>query len=61
LKTWCQQALLTGGTSKVGVVELAEEIFHMPVPYGYPQTVRGLNDIVRNPITPPAWACCNTA
>ncbi len=43
--------VLTGGTSKMeGVVELAEEIFHMPVRVGYPQTVRGLNDIVRNPI-----------
>jgi cell division protein FtsA len=43
--------VLTGGTSKMeGAVELAEEIFHMPVRLGYPQTVRGLNDIVRNPI-----------
>lgn len=43
--------VLSGGTSKMeGVVELAEEIFHMPVRVGYPQTVQGLNDIVRNPI-----------
>ncbi|MDG1944802.1 MAG: cell division protein FtsA [Halioglobus sp.] len=43
--------VLTGGTSKMeGVVELAEEIFHMPVRVGFPQTVMGLNDIVRNPI-----------
>lgn len=43
--------VLTGGTSKMeGVVELAEEIFHMPVRVGSPQTVQGLNDIVRNPI-----------
>jgi cell division protein FtsA len=43
--------VLTGGTSKMeGVVELAEEIFHMPVRVGYPQSVRGMNDIVRNPI-----------
>ncbi len=43
--------VLTGGTSKMeGVVELAEEIFHMPVRVGYPQWVKGLNDIVRNPI-----------
>jgi cell division protein FtsA len=43
--------VLTGGTSKMeGVVELAEEIFHMPVRVGYPQTVQGLTDIVRNPI-----------
>ena len=43
--------VLTGGTAKMeGVVELAEEIFHMPVRVGYPQAVQGLNDIVRNPI-----------
>jgi cell division protein FtsA len=43
--------VLTGGTSRMeGVVELAEEIFHMPVRVGFPQTVSGLNDIVRNPI-----------
>lgn len=43
--------VLTGGTSKMeGVMELAEEIFHMPVRVGFPQTVMGLTDIVRNPI-----------
>lgn len=43
--------VLTGGTSKMeGVVELAEEIFHMPVRLGAPQTVKGLKDIVDNPI-----------
>jgi cell division protein FtsA len=43
--------VLTGGTSKMeGVVELAEEIFHMPVRVGCPQAVQGLNDILRNPI-----------
>ncbi|MCR9105871.1 MAG: cell division protein FtsA [Gammaproteobacteria bacterium] len=43
--------VLTGGTSKMeGVVELAEEIFHMPVRVGAPQGVQGLTDIVRNPI-----------
>ena len=43
--------VLTGGTSKMeGVVELAEEIFHMPVRVGVPQSVMGLTDIVRNPI-----------
>ena len=43
--------VLTGGTSKMeGVMELAEEIFHMPVRVGYPQSVQGLTDIVRNPI-----------
>ena len=33
-----------------GVVELAEEIFHMPVRIGAPAGVQGMNDIVRNPI-----------
>ena len=43
--------VLTGGTSKMeGVVELAEEIFHMPVSIGKPTGVEGLSDIIRNPI-----------
>ncbi|GGD05085.1 cell division protein FtsA [Halopseudomonas salina] len=43
--------VLTGGTSKMeGAVELAEEIFHMPVRLGVPQEFKGLTDVVRNPI-----------
>jgi cell division protein FtsA len=43
--------VLTGGTSKMeGAVELAEEIFHMPVRLGVPEGVAGLVDVVRNPI-----------
>ena len=43
--------VFTGGTSKMeGVVELAEEIFHMPVRVGMPYQVSGLTDIVNNPI-----------
>lgn len=43
--------VLTGGSSKVeGGVELAEEVFHMPVRLGDPQHVSGLVDVVRNPI-----------
>jgi cell division protein FtsA len=43
--------VLTGGTAKMeGVVDLAEEIFHMPVRLGVPQGVNGLVDVVRNPI-----------
>ena len=43
--------VLTGGASKMeGVIELAEEIFHMPVSLGSPREVAGLKDIVRNPI-----------
>jgi cell division protein FtsA len=43
--------VLTGGTSKMeGVVELAEEIFHMPVRLASPQGVSGLADVVNNPM-----------
>ena len=43
--------VLTGGAAKMeGVIDLAEEIFHMPVSLGAPQNVAGLKDIVRNPI-----------
>jgi len=43
--------VLTGGTSRMeGVVELAEEIFHMPVSIGKPKGISGLTDIVKNPI-----------
>ncbi|MCC7258605.1 MAG: cell division protein FtsA [Gammaproteobacteria bacterium] len=43
--------VLTGGSAKMeGAVELAEEVFHMPVRLGLPQHVRGLGEVVRNPI-----------
>ncbi|MCB1760465.1 MAG: cell division protein FtsA [Gammaproteobacteria bacterium] len=43
--------VLTGGSSKMeGLIELAEEIFHMPVRLGVPRYVTGLVDVVRNPI-----------
>jgi cell division protein FtsA len=43
--------VLTGGSAKMeGAVELAEEVFHMPVRLGVPQWVVGLSDVVRNPI-----------
>jgi len=43
--------VLTGGSSKMeGAVELAEEVFHMPVRLGMPQFVKGLGEVVRNPI-----------
>ena len=43
--------VLTGGSSKMeGVVELAEEIFHMPVRIGSPGYVIGLSDVVKSPI-----------
>ncbi|AJQ94434.1 MULTISPECIES: cell division protein FtsA [Gynuella] len=43
--------VLTGGTAKMeGAVELAEEVFHVPVRLASPQEITGLTDIVRNPI-----------
>jgi len=43
--------VLTGGGSKMeGVVELAEEILHMPVRLGTPTGVTGLSEVVSNQI-----------
>jgi cell division protein FtsA len=44
--------VLTGGSAKMsGVVELAEDIFHMPVRLGYPSPhVSGLLEVVENPL-----------
>ena len=43
--------VITGGSAKMeGAVELAEEVFHMPVRLGIPQHVAGLVEVVRNPI-----------
>jgi cell division protein FtsA len=43
--------VLTGGSAKMeGAIELAEEVFHVPVRLGLPQSVQGLSDVVRNPI-----------
>ena len=43
--------VLTGGSARMqGVVELAEEIFHMPVSVASPRGAAGLADAVRNPI-----------
>lgn len=43
--------VLTGGASKVsGCIELAENIFQMPVRLGTPQHIRGLMDVHDNPI-----------
>ncbi len=43
--------VMTGGSSKMeGLIELAEEIFHMPVRLGSPQYEGGLVDVIRNPI-----------
>jgi cell division protein FtsA len=43
--------VLTGGSARMeGAIELAEEIFHVPVRLGLPQQVRGLADALQNPI-----------
>lgn len=43
--------VLTGGSSKIrGAVELAEEIFHMPVRIGSPLNVGGLKNEVDSPV-----------
>jgi len=43
--------VITGGSAKMeGAVELAEEVFHMPVRMGVPQHIMGLVDVVSNPI-----------
>ncbi len=43
--------VITGGSAKMeGAVDLAEEVFHMPVRLGLPKGVSGLVDVVRNPI-----------
>lgn len=42
--------VITGGSSAMqGMVELGEEIFHMPVRLGLPSYVGGLSDVVKTP------------
>lgn len=42
--------VITGGASLMpGMVELGEEIFHMPVRLGHPKYVGGLAEVVKNP------------
>ncbi|MCG2633551.1 MAG: cell division protein FtsA [Gammaproteobacteria bacterium] len=43
--------VLTGGSAQMeGLVDLAEEIFHLPVRLGVPKHVEGLVEVVRNPM-----------
>ncbi|WP_295385254.1 cell division protein FtsA [uncultured Thiodictyon sp.] len=43
--------VLTGGSAKMqGLIELAEEVFHMPVRLGVPQYVIGMAEVMRNPV-----------
>ncbi len=42
--------VITGGASLMpGMVELAEEVFHLPVRIGVPKYVGGLSEVVKNP------------
>lgn len=42
--------VLTGGTAKMpGILELAEEIFHLPVRLGLPTGVGGMSEVIRSP------------
>lgn len=42
--------LTGGGAAAEGLLELTEEIFHMPVRLGTPQYISGLTDIVQTPM-----------
>lgn len=43
--------VLTGGASKVdGVLDLAEQVFRLPVRIGMPQNIGGMVEVVNNPI-----------
>jgi cell division protein FtsA len=43
--------VLTGGSARMeGAIELAEEIFHVPVRLGLPGQVRGLAEAIQNPV-----------
>jgi len=43
--------VLTGGSAKMqGLIELAEEVFHMPVRLGVPRYVIGMDEVMRDPV-----------
>ena len=43
--------VITGGSSKMeGAIDLAQDIFRMPVRLGVPRYITGLTDVVNNPI-----------
>jgi len=42
--------VITGGSAAMrGMVELGEEVFHMPVRLGWPRYTGGLSDVIHNP------------
>jgi cell division protein FtsA len=43
--------VLTGGGSNApGLIQLAEQLFRMPVRHGYPQNVKGIEEVLQNPM-----------
>jgi cell division protein FtsA len=43
--------VMTGGSARMeGAIDLAEEIFHMPVRLGLPQQIKGLGEVLQNPV-----------
>ena len=54
--------VLTGGSAKMeGAIELAEEVFHVPVRLGLPQQVHGPRRRGAQPdLSRRAWGCCST-
>ena len=43
--------VLTGGASKTsGVVELAEQVFQLPIRLGMPQNISGMIEVINNPV-----------
>ena len=54
--------VITGGSSVMqGMVELGEEIFHMPVRVGMPHYAGGLAEVVRHPRYSTGVGCCSRA
>jgi cell division protein FtsA len=42
--------VMTGGSARMeGAIDLAEEIFHMPVRLGLPQQIKGLGEVLQSP------------
>jgi cell division protein FtsA len=43
--------VMTGGSARMeGAIDLAEEIFHMPVRLGLPQQIKGLSEVLQSPV-----------
>ena len=52
--------VITGGSALMqGMVELGEEVFHMPVRLGVPRYSGGLAEVVRSPRYATGMGCCS--